>query len=87
MNYYALIIASCIVVIGSAFFHHRGGFSLKGNKTKRVIGASINDLVDNAIKNNKVMVFSKTYCPHCTNAKNALTQLNVKFEVFELDVR
>lgn len=32
------------------------------------------------------MVFSKSYCPFCTKAKEALTKLNVQFEVLELDV-
>lgn len=39
-----------------------------------------------AIETNKVMVFSKSYCPFCTKAKEALTKLNVQFEVLELDV-
>jgi len=33
------------------------------------------------------MVFSKTYCPFCTKAKKALSEINVTFEVMELDTR
>jgi len=40
-----------------------------------------------AIAQNKVMVFSKTYCPYCSKAKDALTKLKVPFETYELDVR
>jgi glutaredoxin 3 len=40
-----------------------------------------------AIAQNKVMVFSKTYCPYCSKAKDALTKLKVPFEAYELDVR
>jgi len=40
-----------------------------------------------AISQNKVMVFSKTYCPYCSKAKDALGKLAVTFEVYELDVR
>lgn len=37
------------------------------------------------IKDNNIMVFSKTYCPYCTKAKDALTELGLKFTVYELD--
>ncbi|CAM9659234.1 unnamed protein product, partial [Pylaiella littoralis] len=32
-----------------------------------------------------VVVYSKSYCPFCTKAKNALTAIGAKFEVVELD--
>ncbi len=31
--------------------------------------------VADALKSNKVVVFSKTYCPYCTKAKNALSSV------------
>ncbi|RKF57152.1 Glutaredoxin [Erysiphe neolycopersici] len=37
------------------------------------------------IKDNPVVVFSKIYCPHCTNAKNLLNELGAKYYVIELD--
>jgi len=44
--------------------------------------------VSDAIAKNHVMVFSKTYCPYCTRAKEALAGLKVKgIEIYELDVR
>ena len=45
------------------------------------------DIAKQAIDSNAIMVFSKTYCPYCTRAKNALSELNLKYEVYELDVR
>lgn len=42
------------------------------------------------ISSKKVAVFSKTYCPYCTNAKNALQLFNLSpnvYEVVELDTR
>ncbi|KAJ3042807.1 Glutaredoxin-1 [Rhizophlyctis rosea] len=45
------------------------------------------ELVENAIRDNKVVVFSKTYCPYCTRAKRLLDSLNVKYALFELDTR
>ena len=35
-------------------------------------------LVEEQIKNNKVMVFSKSYCPFCTMAKDALKAAGLK---------
>ena len=43
------------------------------------------EVVENYIKNNKVMVFSKTTCPFCTKIKNLFEQMKVKIEVLELD--
>mmetsp|Transcript_70716 Transcript_70716/g.229276 ORF Transcript_70716/g.229276 Transcript_70716/m.229276 type:complete len:199 (-) Transcript_70716:98-694(-) len=37
------------------------------------------------VSQNKVMVFSKSWCPYCAKAKAALTEEGVKFEVLELD--
>lgn len=39
------------------------------------------------INANKVMVFSKTYCPFCKMAKDALNQTGVKYGLVELDER
>ncbi len=44
--------------------------------------------VDDAIKNNPVVVFSKTYCPFCKMAKDALKSVGLqKYELYELDER
>lgn len=43
--------------------------------------------VDEKIANNKVMVFSKSYCPFCKMAKDALNETGVKYAVVELDER
>merc|ERR1711964_434797 len=37
------------------------------------------DSVDDMIKNNKVMIFSKSYCPHCRKAKDALAQCGIMY--------
>jgi glutaredoxin 3 len=42
--------------------------------------------VEAQIKSNKVVVFSKSYCPYCKMAKQALTDAGLKnFLVIELD--
>lgn len=44
--------------------------------------------VDSKIKENKVVVFSKTYCPYCKMAKDVLKQAQVSsYELIELDER
>ncbi|GAB9469061.1 Glutaredoxin [Globisporangium polare] len=39
------------------------------------------------IKKEPVLVFSKTYCPHCAKVKALLADLKTDFELVELDER
>ncbi|XP_068244062.1 glutaredoxin-2, mitochondrial-like [Palaemon carinicauda] len=41
--------------------------------------------VRNKIKENCVMIFSKTYCPYCKMAKKVFDDLGTPYEVYELD--
>lgn len=41
-------------------------------------------LVKEMIKNNVVMVFSKTYCPFCNMAKEALKNAGLQQVIFEI---
>lgn len=46
------------------------------------------NFVKQAISENAVTVFSKTFCPYCAKAKSALNSLSVKnMSVIELDKR
>ena len=45
------------------------------------------EFVTKTLKENKVVVFSKTYCPYCTMAKDCLSETGVVFKVIELDER
>lgn len=47
----------------------------------------VKDIVDQAISANKVMMFSKTFCPYCTKAKDALKSVGASFEVMEIENR
>ncbi|KAF9284372.1 glutaredoxin [Mortierella alpina] len=49
------------------------------------MAAQIKTRVDEIIANNKVVVFSKTYCPYCTKAKNLLAQHKAEAHIVELD--
>ncbi|KAI8882637.1 glutaredoxin-1 [Backusella circina FSU 941] len=48
--------------------------------------SAVANIVEEIIKNNKVAVFSKSYCPYCTKAKKLLKDLNANAFVIELDV-
>ena len=42
--------------------------------------------VEELIQSNKVMVFSKSYCPYCTQAKMALKSIpNLEYQTIEMD--
>ena len=41
--------------------------------------------IQSEIDNNKVMVFSKSYCPYCVNAKQLLQSKGIAFKAIELD--
>ena len=55
--------------------------------TSKLSAEMAQKLVDEKISNNKVVVFSKTYCPYCKMAKDVLNQTGVKFDLLELDER
>ena len=42
--------------------------------------------IQNLINENKVMMFSKDYCPFCKQAKSLLDGKGVKYEVVEMDL-
>ncbi|KAG2203369.1 hypothetical protein INT47_010067 [Mucor saturninus] len=47
--------------------------------------AQVQELVEKIIESNKVVVFSKSYCPYCVKAKAVLKEFGVEFFVMELD--
>lgn len=46
---------------------------------------SVRQFVESAIASNRVVVFSKSYCPYCTSTKRTLAAQNLDFKLFELD--
>lgn len=63
--------------------------SPENEKKKEEERAMVKEIVDRAIAENAVMVFSKSYCPFCTKAKRALDTVlpKGKYTVMELDTR
>ncbi|KAI8575959.1 hypothetical protein K450DRAFT_179999 [Umbelopsis ramanniana AG] len=47
--------------------------------------SAVKSKVEEIIANNKVAVFSKSYCPYCRRAKEALKSITSEFFVIELD--
>ncbi|KAI8378281.1 thioredoxin-like protein [Choanephora cucurbitarum] len=47
--------------------------------------SKIQQVVEEIINNNKIAVFSKSYCPYCQKAKKLLQDLGYEFFVIELD--
>ncbi|GLJ40539.1 hypothetical protein SUGI_0836270 [Cryptomeria japonica] len=50
-------------------------------------GKTHTDFVTTTISNNKIAIFSKSYCPYCARTKNVFKELNVTPYVVELDLR
>eukprot|EP00931_Biecheleriopsis_adriatica_P081121 TRINITY_DN54471_c0_g1_i1.p1 TRINITY_DN54471_c0_g1~~TRINITY_DN54471_c0_g1_i1.p1 ORF type:complete len:192 (+),score=50.53 TRINITY_DN54471_c0_g1_i1:39-578(+) len=48
--------------------------------------ATIDDRIRGLISKKPVVIFSKTYCPYCAAAKEALAREGVAFETVELDL-
>ena len=57
-----------------------------GSRALTALSMGPKEKVSAAIKDNKIMVFSKTYCPYCKKAKQALTDMGLQFKVQELDL-
>ena len=49
------------------------------------VSGSPMEMVDQYIKDNKVMMFTKSTCPFCTKIKKLFEQEKIQYEVLELD--
>ncbi|XP_045451709.1 glutaredoxin-C4-like [Melitaea cinxia] len=65
-----------------------------GSLSSKVVRASkmassteIKQFIKEAISQEKVVVFSKTYCPYCTLAKDVFSKIKQPIKVYELDQR
>uniref|UniRef100_U5ER65 Glutaredoxin-2, mitochondrial n=1 Tax=Corethrella appendiculata TaxID=1370023 RepID=U5ER65_9DIPT len=68
--------------MGSYFSSDSASGVVDGEKMAR-----IQEFVNTAIAEDKVVIFSKTYCPYCTMAKEPFMKLNQTFTCYELDKR
>jgi len=70
----------------SSFVMRGGAVSLTPSSTRLFHTYSSKETAQAAIKASKIVVFSKTYCPYCIKAKEAISKLTPLFSVIELDV-
>ena len=65
--------------------------SIMGLSSSRLPPANLNSpqakLIQKLISENCVVVFSKTTCPYCVQAKQILNGMNIKYEAVELNHR
>lgn len=57
-----------------------------GASTSSEATGSLRSQIEGKISGADVMIFSKTYCPYCTKAKDAIKALGAKHDILELDV-
>ncbi|XP_053610618.1 uncharacterized protein LOC128675321 [Plodia interpunctella] len=55
--------------------------------TKMASSADINQFIKTAISQDKVVVFSKSYCPYCSLAKDVFKKVKQPCKVYELNER
>jgi len=61
------------------------GLPLHSHKTTARLFSSVTGKVEDLVESNKVVVFSKSYCPFCDATKKLFKTMNVEFLVLELD--
>ncbi|CAL5227502.1 g10486 [Coccomyxa viridis] len=61
--------------------------SSQPKEAKKDVEMSVKEIVDHTIKNNRVVIWSKSYCPYCKKAKQAMFSVAPmdEVEVIELD--
>ena len=87
MNFFSQIVVLMLMIASSMAFFGKGSARQSIGAIMRSsfsMAASPQETAKAAISSNKVMVFSKTTCPYCRKAKDALTDLKVDFGVIEL---
>ena len=55
------------------------------SSTSSSSGLNYKDFLTQVINSNKVVVFSKTYCPYCVQTKQLFQEMKVEAKIFELD--
>ncbi|KAG8916027.1 glutaredoxin [Tulasnella sp. 417] len=65
-------------------------FGLFSSSSQPTPSMAVKELVEDAIANHKVAIFSKTYCPYCRRAKELIESFNLpegEVEIVEIDIR
>ncbi|KAG8957674.1 glutaredoxin [Tulasnella sp. 408] len=65
-------------------------FGLFASSSKPTESMAVKEIVEDAIANHKVAIFSKTYCPYCKRAKELIKSFDLpdgEVEIVEIDIR
>jgi thioredoxin-related protein len=85
MKFLTQIALLVIMLSTSIAFFTRGNMKgCFGGILRRPLSMAAKDTATTAIGANKVMVFSKSKCPFCRRAKEALGELKIEYGVIEL---
>ncbi|KAL0821798.1 hypothetical protein ABMA28_005210 [Loxostege sticticalis] len=57
------------------------------SSTKMASSGDLQQFIKTAISQDKVVVFSKSYCPYCKMAKDVFSKVKQPIKVYELDER
>jgi len=61
---------------------HSFNFNLKmGSSNTKTLNPEVESFVKESIENNRVVIFSKSFCPYCTMAKKVRIQLSLEIFV------
>ena len=59
--------------------------SKDGVNESKPVELTLDEQVDKMIKENKIMVFSKSWCPFSLKTKETLKNMKLEFKVYEID--
>lgn len=82
-----LALALCLLEVAHAFVQHPGVMMTREMSSSQLYHTySSKETAVAAIKASTIVVFSKTSCPFCKKAKEAIAEVTPLFTVVELDV-
>ena len=87
MKLLMICMALCLLEVAHAFMQHPGGMMTREMSSTQLYHTySSKETAVAAIKASTIVVFSKTSCPFCKKAKEAIAEVTPLYTVVELDV-
>merc|ERR1712137_887049 len=79
-----IVLLALVATIEANGPRYKDGKKVDGDASS---GSNVFDVVADLIKEHKVIMFAKSYCPYCKRAKDLLKSEGVEFYAVELDQR
>merc|ERR1719321_708938 len=54
-------------------------------RSRSIVASAVTDTIEKQVAENKVMVYSKSYCPFCAQTKTTLDSMGIEYTAVELD--